>query len=131
MYCKKYNKVQHPNKRLAEKAMLSFFKQRGAEAFGSYQCPFCFCWHLTSEYDNRSKQSKREFRQYLQSISQKKKKKKDRREQHAKNTLSIKQQKAIFANFTPTVHNSPKPSLLYRILDRWRNTSHQKSNKST
>jgi len=115
MKCKTQKKRQYHNKYLAENAMLDFYKEKGAEAFGSYQCPFCFYWHITSEYDNRSRQAKHRFRCYLEhEAAERRKTKKKAREKN--NQIPLAVQKEIFKTFTPTIHK--QPSLICR-LKQW------------
>lgn len=52
--CKVQDKVKYSSHADAEDAMFLLYKIRNIRSFGSYRCPHCSCWHLTSMYDNRS-----------------------------------------------------------------------------
>lgn len=98
MRCKIQKKAQYPNRRLAEKAMLRLHLDMGTKAFGSYKCPFCFLWHLTSQYDNRTKQSMHEFRQAVQKrdkVVSREEKDRKYREKLRQDTLPLSQQKEV------------------------------------
>lgn len=59
--CLIQGKIKYPNLAQAEQAMFETYVRTGKEVFGSYKCPGCSSWHLTSMYDNRSLHCKNRF----------------------------------------------------------------------
>lgn len=55
MHCPVQHKVKYPNRALAEDAIVNQFGVKKVVPLGSYVCPHCDHWHLTHQYDNRSK----------------------------------------------------------------------------
>lgn len=86
--------------------MLFVYIKSGQETFGSYQCPFCFYWHITSEYDNRSKQCKHEFKNYTEHKNALNRKLNKERTKVLKGSLNQNQMNEVFKTFKPTVHKS-------------------------
>ena len=116
MKCSTQKKIQYHSRRIAERSMLSIYKN-GKETFGCYQCPYCFHYHITSEYDNRSKQSLHEFR----CLEEKRKAKirdgrrrRRNRKAERKKCLSLTEQREVFKTFTPTVY---KKTIWQRLRD--------------
>ena len=54
MICKVTGKIKYRTHKDAEDAMFLLYKRSKHECFGSYTCPNCNWWHLTSKYDNRT-----------------------------------------------------------------------------
>lgn len=57
MKCAVHHKVKYATHKEAEQAKIDWCAKR-KEIFGSYACPSCNSWHLTSMYDNRTQTTK-------------------------------------------------------------------------
>lgn len=101
--CGIQNKIMYQTKPQAEQAMFSFYRDTGAQAFGSYQCRHCHYWHITHQYDNRSDFIRRKIKRY---------KKQQNIREYRKNevTLSRQKQKELIAQL-----NNKPASLIHRI----------------